>query len=86
MTDETGVTPEVNQIRLSPPLAREAGRDFAAEYGIRVESRSPIGRGGDLLAEPAIVELARRYDRTPAQIVLRWHLAPSGADPGAEVG
>jgi 2,5-diketo-D-gluconate reductase A len=38
------------------------------------ESWSPIGAGGDLLRDPTIVELARRRSKTPAQVVLRWHM------------
>ena len=37
-------------------------------------SGSPLGAGNDLLGEPTIVELARRHDRSPAQVVLRWHI------------
>jgi 2,5-diketo-D-gluconate reductase A len=74
LLDETGVAPHVNQIELDPTHSRPEQRAYHAAHGIVTESWSPIGAGGDLLAEPAIVDLARRRSRTPAQIVLRWHV------------
>jgi 2,5-diketo-D-gluconate reductase A len=70
----TGVAPHVNQIQLNPWIVRAAERRFHAAHGIVTESWAPIGKGGDLLAEPAVVRAARRHGRTPAQVVLRWHL------------
>ncbi len=70
----TGVVPDVNQIELNPRVTREGPRAYHAEHGIVTESWSPIGKGGDLLAEPAITDIAARHGRTPAQIVLRWHI------------
>jgi 2,5-diketo-D-gluconate reductase A len=72
--DETGVTPHVNQIQLDPTHSRAEERSYHAAHGIVTESWSPIGAGGDLLAQPTIVDLARRRSKTPAQIVLRWHV------------
>lgn len=74
LLEETGVAPHVNQIQLDPRIGRAEERAYHAAHGIVTESWSPIGAGGDLLAEPAIVDLARRRSRTPAQIVLRWHV------------
>jgi 2,5-diketo-D-gluconate reductase A len=74
LIDETGVAPEVNQIQLSPLWTKQENRDFHAEHGIVTEAWSPIGRGGDLLNHPSVVEAARAHDRTPAQIVLRWEV------------
>ena len=70
----TGVVPDVNQLELNPRVTREGPRAYLAEHGIVAESWSPIGKGGDLLAEPAITAIAARHSRTPAQVVLRWHL------------
>ncbi|CAN5531994.1 aldo/keto reductase [soil metagenome] len=70
---ETTVPPAVNQIEVHPYLTQEALRAFDAEHGIATEAWSPIAQGG-VLADPTIVELAKTYDRTPAQIVLRWHV------------
>jgi 2,5-diketo-D-gluconate reductase A len=74
LIDETGVAPEVNQIQLSPLWTKQENRDFHAEHDIVTEAWSPIGRGGDLLNHPSVVEAARAHDRTPAQIVLRWEV------------
>jgi 2,5-diketo-D-gluconate reductase A len=71
---ETGVTPDVNQIQLNPSVTRDTVRAFNAAHGIATESWGPIGAGGNLLAHPSITRLAEQYSKTPAQIVLRWHL------------
>jgi 2,5-diketo-D-gluconate reductase A len=72
---ETGVVPDVNQIQLSPSVTRADARAYHAERGIVTESWSPLGGGGaDELRHPVVIELAERYGRTPAQIVLRWHI------------
>jgi len=70
---ETGVTPAVNQIELHPRFQQRALRAFHDERGIKTESWSPLGRGG-LLSEPSIVAIAAKHGRTPAQVVIRWHL------------
>ena len=71
----TGVVPDVNQIQLHPGVARTAAREFHARHGIVTESWSPLGgESYDLLADPVVTGLADRYGRTPAQVVLRWHM------------
>jgi 2,5-diketo-D-gluconate reductase A len=70
---ETGVVPSVNQIELHPRLQQAELRRHHAERGIVTEAWSPLAKGG-VLDDPVIADLAARYDRTPAQIVLRWHL------------
>jgi 2,5-diketo-D-gluconate reductase A len=70
---ETGVTPTVNQIELHPRFQQRALRAFHDQRGIKTESWSPLGRGG-LLGEPAIVDIAAKHHKTPAQVVIRWHL------------
>jgi 2,5-diketo-D-gluconate reductase A len=72
--DETDVVPAVNQIELHPYLTQDALRGFDAEHGIATEAWSPIAKGGDLLSDPAITSLAEKYGKTPAQVVIRWHL------------
>ena len=87
VVEATGVVPDVNQIQLDPTLARTGPRAYHAEHGIVTEAWSPLGAGGDLLAQPAIASIAERHDRTPAQVVLRWHVQlglvpiPKSADP-----
>ena len=72
--DETGETPDVNQLQFSPYVVQEEARAFNAEHGIVVQSWSPLGRGPELRSESVVTELAQRYGRTPAQILLRWHI------------
>jgi 2,5-diketo-D-gluconate reductase A len=71
--DATGVVPTVNQIELHPRLQQPALRHFHAEHGILTEAWSPLGQG-ELLDDPLIEAIAAGHDRTPAQVVLRWHL------------
>jgi 2,5-diketo-D-gluconate reductase A len=71
---ETGVAPHVNQIELSPYSSRAEERRFHEAHGIVTESWSPIGQGGALLRDRTIGEIGDAHGRTPAQIVLRWHL------------
>jgi 2,5-diketo-D-gluconate reductase A len=71
---ETSVRPAVNQIQLNPRVTRPEERAYHAEQGIVTVAWSPLGAGNDLLAEPTIEALAERYGKTPAQVVLRWHV------------
>ena len=74
LLEATGVAPDVNQIELNPYLARTEPRAFHAQHGIVTQAYSPLDRGGELLREPAVVAAAERLGRTPAQVVLRWHV------------
>ncbi|MEU1597345.1 aldo/keto reductase [Streptomyces sp. NPDC005708] len=71
---ETSVIPAVNQIELHPRLQQHAAREYHAEQGVATEGWSPLGQGRGLLEVPAIVAIAQKHNRTPAQVVLRWHL------------
>ncbi|MFK0172994.1 aldo/keto reductase [Streptomyces sp. NPDC090306] len=71
---ETSVVPAVNQIELHPHLQQHAAREYHAEQGIATEAWSPLGSGKGLLEVPALVAIARKHGRTPAQVVLRWHV------------
>ncbi len=71
--DETGVTPAVNQIELHPRFQQRALRDVHADLGIHTESWSPLGQG-KLLEDPVLGEIGRKHGKTPAQVVIRWHL------------
>jgi 2,5-diketo-D-gluconate reductase A len=71
--DETGVVPAVNQIELHPHLQQPELRRFHSEYDIVTEAWSPLARGR-VLRDRAIGEIATRHDRTPAQVILRWHV------------
>jgi 2,5-diketo-D-gluconate reductase A len=70
---ETDVTPAVNQIELHPYLLNDEVRRYGEDRGICTEAWSPIAQGG-VLDDPVITEIASRLERTPAQVVLRWHL------------
>ncbi|MFH8407440.1 aldo/keto reductase [Streptomyces sp. NPDC018019] len=71
---ETSVVPAVNQIELHPQFQQSEARAFHARHGIATEAWSPLGQGKDLLKDATVTALAEKYGRTPAQIVLRWHL------------
>ncbi|GAA4103022.1 MULTISPECIES: aldo/keto reductase [Streptomyces] len=71
---ETSVVPAVNQIELHPQLAQTESRALHAKHSIATEAWSPLGQGRGLLEVPTVVAIARKHDRTPAQVVLRWHL------------
>jgi 2,5-diketo-D-gluconate reductase A len=71
--DETGVTPAVNQIELHPRLQQPGLRREHADRGIVTEAWSPLAKG-QVLDDPVITGIAEAHERTPAQVVLRWHL------------
>ena len=74
LLDETGTVPAVNQVQLHPRLAQPALREFHSLHGIVTEAWAPIGQGKGLLDDAAIKEMAERYGKSPAQVVLRWHV------------
>ncbi|NDK30851.1 aldo/keto reductase [Nesterenkonia haasae] len=71
--EATGVVPAVNQIEIHPYFANNELREFTKSHGIAVEAWSPLGKGAEL-SDPVIAELADRHGRTPAQVLLSWHL------------
>ncbi len=73
LIDETGVTPAVNQIELHPRFQQKELRAFHAENGIATESWSPLGQGS-LVTDETLAGIGRKYGKTPAQVILRWHL------------
>lgn len=70
---ETGVSPVLNQIELHPRFQQNALRKAHADRGIATQSWSPLGQG-TLLADPAIATIAAKHGRTPAQVIIRWHI------------
>ena len=74
LAQETTVTPALNQVELHPYLVQDEVRAYGADHGIATEAWAPLAKGGDLLSDPVIDALARKHGRTPAQIVLRWHI------------
>jgi 2,5-diketo-D-gluconate reductase A len=73
LLDETDVVPAANQIEAHPYLTQEALRAFDAEHGIATEAWSPIAQGG-VLDDATINGLADKHHKSPAQVVLRWHI------------
>lgn len=67
------VVPAVNQIELHPWLQQEELRQKHLDLGIRTVAWSPLGRG-QVLADPVVLALAAEHGRTPAQVILRWHM------------
>jgi 2,5-diketo-D-gluconate reductase A len=85
---ETGELPELNQIQLCPTAGREVPLAYHREHGIVTQSWSPLGRAdAGLLGAQAVLRAAERHGRTPAQVVLRWHVqqglstVPKSSDP-----
>ena len=70
---ETDLLPAVNQVEVHPYFGNEQVRSYCREHGIAVEAWSPIAQG-KVLDDPAVAELAQAVGKTPAQVVLRWHL------------
>ena len=70
---ESQIPPAVNQIELHPYLTQDEVRAFCAEHQIAIEAWSPIAQG-KVLDDPTIVSIARSVGKSPAQVVLRWHI------------
>ncbi|ABK73906.1 aldo/keto reductase [Mycolicibacterium smegmatis] len=73
LIEETGIVPAVNQIELHPLLPQQELRDVHAKLGIATEAWSPLGQGS-LLADPVITGIAEQHGKTPAQVLIRWHI------------
>ena len=71
---ETGVTPVVNQIELHPDFAQNDVVAANRKHKVITEAWSPLGQGGDLLKNETLVALGKKYGKSPAQVVLRWHV------------
>ncbi|MEV8421968.1 aldo/keto reductase [Streptomyces niveus] len=74
LLDETSLVPAVNQVELHPQFQQSEVRAINAEHGIVTEAWSPLGSGKGLLEVPTVLAIARKHERTAAQVVLRWHL------------
>jgi 2,5-diketo-D-gluconate reductase A len=70
---ETDTVPAVNQIEVHPYFTNEAVRTYGQEHGIATEAWSPIAQGG-VLDDPTVTGIADKVGKTPAQVVLRWHI------------
>jgi len=74
LLDTAEVVPAVNQVELHPYLQQTDTRATNDTAGIATEAWAPLAKGGDLLRDPVVTRLAEKHGRTPAQVVLRWHL------------
>jgi 2,5-diketo-D-gluconate reductase A len=73
LADETDTVPSVNQIEVHPYFANNEVRAYGREHGIATEAWSPIAQGR-VLDDPVINRIAKARDKSPAQVVLRWHI------------
>jgi 2,5-diketo-D-gluconate reductase A len=73
LVDATGIVPAVNQVELHPLLQQEELREVHAQLGIATEAWAPLGQGA-LLDNPKVTEVAERHRKTPAQVLIRWHI------------
>src|SRR5699024_5687145 len=72
--DECDVKPVLNQVECHPYFQQNALKDFCARHDIYIESYSPLMNGRDVLMDDVLVGIAATYDKTVAQVILRWHL------------
>ncbi|MET3938737.1 diketogulonate reductase-like aldo/keto reductase [Paenibacillus sp. PvP094] len=72
MTDAT-IKPAVNQVELHPLLIQSELRDYCNKHQIQIEAWSPLGQG-NLLEHPLLQDIAAKYGKSPAQVILRWDL------------
>ncbi len=73
LVDATGIVPAVNQVELHPLLPQEELREVHAQLGIATEAWAPLGQGS-LLDDPTVTAVAERRGKTPAQVLIRWHI------------
>jgi 2,5-diketo-D-gluconate reductase A len=69
----TAFTPALNQVELHPDFQQKTLRAAHEKHGIKTQSWSPLGQG-KLLDHPTIVAIARKHSKTPAQVIIRWHI------------
>ncbi|MGY3777249.1 aldo/keto reductase [Isobaculum melis] len=71
----TTIKPMINQIETHPEFPQNELHEFMQEHGIIHEAWGPLGQGkNDLLNQPVLKEIGEKYGKTPAQVVLRWHI------------
>ena len=82
-----GLTPETNQLQLEPEHVWPEQQQLHRSHGIVTVAYSPLGRGGAFLESAAVLSAAAAHEKTPSQVVLRWHVqqgnaaAPKSANP-----
>jgi 2,5-diketo-D-gluconate reductase A len=73
LAEESSTVPAVNQIELHPYFTNDDVRAYDKEHGIATEAWSPIAQGR-VLDDPVVTRIADSVGKTPAQVVLRWHI------------
>ncbi len=73
LVDATGIVPVVNQVELHPLLQQQELREVHAQLGIATEAWSPLGQGS-LLTNPTVAGVAETHGKTPAHVLIRWHM------------
>jgi 2,5-diketo-D-gluconate reductase A len=73
LVDGTGIVPAVNQIEMHPLLQQQELREVHAQLGVTTEAWSPLGQGS-LLSNPTVIAVADAHGKTPAQVLIRWHI------------
>lgn len=71
---EAGLKPQLNQISANPYGPQVSIQEFNASHNVLTSAYSPLGRGNELLDEPVLREIGESYGKSPAQVVLRWHI------------
>ncbi|AEV76343.1 aldo/keto reductase, diketogulonate reductase [Mycolicibacterium rhodesiae NBB3] len=73
LIDATGIVPAVNQVELHPRFPQDELREVHKQLGVATEAWAPLGQGA-LLDDPRVTEVAERHGKTPAQVLIRWHI------------
>ncbi|MGP4107584.1 aldo/keto reductase [Virgibacillus sp. L01] len=74
LLDECDVVPAVNQVECHPYLQQIELKDFCEKHNIYLEAWSPLMNGGEVLNNDAVKQIASKYGKTSAQVIIRWHL------------
>lgn len=72
--DECEIVPVVNQVECHPYLQQKELKQFCKQHNIALEAWSPLFKGGEVLQDTVIQEIAQKYNKTAAQVILRWHI------------
>lgn len=74
LMDECDIVPAINQVECHPYLQQKELKQFCDEHGIILEAYSPLMNGTKVMDDPVIKKIAETHSKTPAQVILRWHL------------
>ncbi len=74
LLDECEVVPVINQVECHPYLQQAELKDFCDKHNIYLEAWSPLMQGGEVLKDKVVTDIAAKHSKTPAQVILRWHL------------